>query len=81
MAFYVCLDDNAINPTYTVANKAFLIESNEENYNPCARNFTKREVSVMPKNIDDLKIFADIMGWSVETDNDGQVILYTGMQE
>lgn len=81
MALYVCFNDSVSDPTYTGVDSAILVESYEQDSNPCSVGKTKREVPIMPRSISDIEDFAAIMGWSVETDNNGQVILYTGMQK
>lgn len=79
MALYVCFDDSVHNPTYIDADSAFLIESDVEEGNPCGEGLTKVEVHVMPKYPEEIRLFADLMGWKIETDSDGQIILHTGV--
>ena len=80
---YVCFDDSDYDPTYIGVDAALLVESDvdPDTGNPCARGFTLREVSVLPHSKDEIEIFASIMGWDVGVDNDGQIILYTGVQK
>lgn len=80
MGIYVCFDDSSKDPTFTNADNAYLVDSSYEDGNPCVDDNVNKKVSLIPSSYDDIKIFASIMGWNVETDNDGQVILYTGVQ-
>jgi hypothetical protein len=76
---YVSFNDSIHDPTYTSAEGVLLVESASTEQNPCASGHTYREVSVMPRTLEEVRVFADIMGWSVETDHEGQVVLYTGI--
>jgi hypothetical protein len=81
MALYVAFNDSKIDPTYTSASEAFLVESDGEgDENPCVGENIK-QVSVLPENVQQLKTLASMHGWDWGLDNDGQLILYTGMKE
>ena len=80
MGLYVCFDDSPHDPTYSSADNAWLVESDDGDGNPCAQGRAKREVPILPTNLEQIETFASIMGWSVETDNEGQVVLYTGVR-
>jgi len=83
MNLYVCFDDSTNDPTYTHADSAFLVESESDGSegNPCAEECVRRAVPILPNRLEEIEVFASIMGWSVGYDNDGQVILYTGIHK
>lgn len=81
MALYVCFDDSPHDPTYTSADSAWLVDSDDGDGNPCAPGRANRKVPILPSNLEEIEAFASIMEWSVETDNEGQIILYTGVNK
>jgi len=80
MPLYIAFSDSQNDPTYTLASEAVLVESDGEGYNPCVGENIKRAF-VLPENVEQLKALASMHGWDWGFDNDGQLILYTGMKE
>ena len=78
MGFYVCFDDSDSDPTYSPASSAYLVEGDNANGgNPCSFANSKKTVSVLPQTPNEIREFANFMGWDVGMDNDGQLIIYT----
>lgn len=78
MGIYVCFDDSDSNPTYSAASAAYLVEGDSANGdNPCSLANSKRTVSVLPDSAEEIREFADFMGWDVLTDEKGQLVIYT----
>jgi hypothetical protein len=80
MGLYVCFNDSSTDPTYDSADVVTLVESNGEDGNPCVGAGVKRIVPVLPSSDAEIRAFADIMGWGVGMDNEGQLILYTNVR-
>lgn len=82
MGLFVCFDDSSSDPTYSFADCVSLVETDnvERDGNPCVGEGVKRIVPVLPSSDADIRAFADIMGWGVGTDNEGQLILYTDVR-
>ncbi len=83
MAIYVCFDDSNRDPTYSFADSAYLVDSDHDpsSGNPCSPERVNKAVSVMPNNSFEVKAFAAILGWNVDTDSEGQIILRTGIKK
>lgn len=79
MTIYVSFDESDNDPTYANANSVILVESNDTGENPCVGEAVKRVAPILPDNSVEIRAFASIMGWDVGVDNDGQIILYTGV--
>ena len=47
--------------------------------NPCSENDIIDEVSLVPQNHEEMKKFCELMGYDYGYDNNGQLIIYTGM--
>lgn len=80
MGVYVSFDDSPSDPTYSFADAVVLVESDGTGDNPCVGEGVKRIVPVLPSTDADIRAFADIMGWGVGMDNEGQLILYTDVR-
>lgn len=83
MGMYVCFNDSEGDPTYAGVDNAWLVESNLEagEGNPCSKHHAERAVPIIPVTSLEVRMFAEMLGWSVDTDNDGQLIIYTGVQK
>ncbi len=83
MALFVSFQDDSTDPTFTAADDAVLVESRYEYVdnadNPCVGRSVRRTAPVAPRTADEIEAFAAVMGWSVETDNDGNLVLYPGV--
>ncbi|NDB82600.1 MAG: hypothetical protein EB127_07645 [Alphaproteobacteria bacterium] len=78
MALYVSFNDSKVDPTYASADEALLVSgSDNADNNPCV-NGDPISVPVMPKGYEEIVTYANLIGWGVGYDNDGQLILYTG---
>jgi|LakMenEpi03Aug12_release.lakeMendotaPanAssembly.Ray.scaffolds.fasta_scaffold161799_3 hypothetical protein len=77
---FVCFNDSDSDPTYASAYDAhFVIGYSDGDENPCGEDNALDKCPVVPKNIEELRRFADMLGWNLEFDNEGQAVLYTGM--
>jgi hypothetical protein len=74
---YISLEDSKSDPTYTYADNAILVESDVKGENPCVGPGVRRTVSVLPMGSQEIRDFADIMGWTVQEVN-GKLVLDTG---
>lgn len=77
---FVSFDDGN-DPTYASADSAWLVDSTDDGSekNPCVGDSVVQVAPVVPETLDEAKAFAAILGWSVEYDNESQMILYTGI--
>ena len=80
MNVFACFNDSDHDPTYTSADAVTLVVSDGTGDNPCVGAGVKRVVPALPSNDADIRAFADIMGWGVGEDNEGQLILYTDVR-
>ena len=82
MSRFVSFNDYDSDPTYAVAEGSLLVfasESEEDwNENPCVSEGAV-STPLFPKTPADLEGFARFFGFSLERDNEGQLILYTGI--
>jgi hypothetical protein len=77
---FVCFSDSRNDPTYASAyDAAFVIGYSDGDENPCGEGKALDKCPVVPKNIEEMRRFADMLGWSLEFDNEGQAVLYTEM--
>lgn len=78
---YVSFNDDSDDPTYASASSASLVlaDGNTDD-NPCASR-TARHAPCAPRTADEIQAFAAVMGWAVEHDNDGNLVLYPGVTE
>jgi hypothetical protein len=82
MGLYVCFDDSDSDPTYSPASAAYLVEGDNTNGgNPCSLQNSKRAVSVIPQTFEEIRDFADFMGWDAGMDAMGNVVLYTNIKK
>lgn len=79
MPLYISFNDSSNDPTYIDADCAMLVDSpgNGGYSNPCVHK-DAQSVSVLPSSEIEIRAFADMLGWAVETDNEGQLVIYTG---
>ncbi len=77
---FVSFNDDDTDPTFTTATGASLVLADgDTDDNPCASS-TARHAPCAPRTAEDIEAFAAVMGWAVETDNDGNLVLYTNVQ-
>jgi hypothetical protein len=75
--YYVAFDDSSTDPTYTSLESAYLVVSDYRvSGNPCVENCDW--VSVAPNTFDELRRYAEIMGWEVKEEN-GKLVLVTNI--
>jgi hypothetical protein len=82
MPLFVSFQDSSIDPTYSLADDVLLVESDatdDDDDNPCVGRSVRRTAPVAPMTATEIQAFASIMGWAVETDNDGNLVLYPGV--
>lgn len=77
MPLYVSFCDSNNDPTYAAADEVVLVDSDGTGENPCAGPGVRRTVSVLPMGSQEIRDFADIMGWTVQEVN-GKLVLDTG---
>jgi len=80
---YVSFNDSLRDPTYASAEDCNLVGRNTDSgddENPCVGKNGKSFLStpLIPETRSEIRRFATLMGWDVQTDNEGQLILYTG---
>lgn len=76
--YYVAFDDSDNDPTYASLDDAYFVVSHSDSGmgNPCVENC--QWVSVAPNNHDELRRYAEVMGWEVREDN-GRLVLVTNI--
>lgn len=79
MGYYISLNDSSMDPTYASADECDVIESDDTGENPCVGRGVKRFAPVLPKSREDILAFCAIIGWAVECDNEGNLVLYPGV--
>lgn len=81
MPLFVSFQDSSIDPTYALSDDVLLVESDatDDDENPCVGRSVRRTAPVAPMTATEIEAFASIMGWAVETDNDGNLVLYPGV--
>jgi hypothetical protein len=77
MSIYVSFNDSKTDPTYDNADCVSLVMGDDSQDNPCIGNVSK--VSVLPNTLEELRVFAEIQGWKLEIDSNGQAVLHTGI--
>lgn len=74
--YFVAFDDSSTDPTYTSLESAYLVISDYRgNGNPCVDGDW---VSVAPNTHDELRRYAEIMGWELQ-DQNGKLVLVTNI--
>jgi hypothetical protein len=77
MALFVSFQDDSTDPTFASADESVLVDSRDEDAdNPCVGRSVRRTAPVAPRTADEIEAFAAVMGWTVETDNQGNLVLY-----
>ncbi len=81
MPLFVSFQDSNSDPTYALSDDVLLVESDatDDDDNPCVGRSVRRTAPVAPMTATEIQAFASIMGWAVETDNDGNLVLYPGV--
>lgn len=81
MGIYVSFNDSFNDPTYSSADNVTLVSSSSDDFshNPCV-DF-EEQVSVLPNDLNELKVFARMQGWDIHYDANGQAILHTGIRK
>jgi hypothetical protein len=77
--YYVAFDDSSHDPTYASLEDAYFVVTHSDNSgmgNPCVENCDW--VSVAPNNHDELRRYAEVMGWEVQ-DQNGKLVLITNI--
>lgn len=81
MALFVSFQDSDNDPTFAPSGDAVLVDSRDDDaYNPCVGRGVRRTAPCVPRTADEIEAFASVMGWAVETDNDGNLVLYPGVR-
>ena len=76
---FVSFNDGS-DPTFTDANEVSLVYSVDNTaYNPCAPKNVSESCPVLPKTNDDIIQFCRFAEWDYDYDNNGQLIIYTGV--
>lgn len=79
---YISFDDSSRNPTYAGMDGALLVLGpSESDHNPCGDDEMIEKHDLIPTTPGGLRFFARAFGFDVGVDNDGQMILYTGITE
>lgn len=77
---YVSFDDSTNDPTYTSADFVMLVESEDEDgENPCVADGAK-STPLIPMTVAEARVFADMMGWTVSMNGDGNVVFTTSIK-
>lgn len=78
---FVSFNDDDTDPTFTTASGASLVLADgDTDDNPCVSPGA-RFAPCAPRTADEIQAFAAVMGWSVETDNEGNLVLYPGVAD
>lgn len=76
---YVSFNDGS-DPTYASLDDCTLVLGLRDcSDNPCKKETLIEEVSLVPDNHEEMVKFCELMGYDYAHDNDGQLIIYTGM--
>ena len=81
---YVVFDDSNTDPTYSPADGVSLVlskETEDDFSGPMAPYREPEAVPLVPRTAEELLTFARFMGWCVGEDNEGQLVIYTGISE
>lgn len=77
---YVSFGDSRRDPTYSPASEVYLVLADSDaEHNPCVGEGVEVSTPLLPTNLEELRAFARILGFSLNFDNEGQAILYTGI--
>lgn len=80
MMLYVCFDDSDVDPTYMAADGAFLVDSDDDVFdNPCVATGAKR-TPLIPMTRAEANAFAEMLGWTVTVNGDGNVVFVTSIK-
>lgn len=84
MALYVCFDDSYTDPTYSSADGVWVVESEVDSteQNPCATDGERhwRHVPLLFNEESDARLFAEMMGWDVVVDSNGNITFATNIK-
>jgi len=81
MALFVSFQDSDNDPTFAPGTSAVLVDSRDDDaYNPCVGSAVRRTAPVAPRTADEIEAFASVMGWAVEHDNEGNLVIYPGVR-
>lgn len=78
---YLSMNDSRRDPTYSAAETCVLVVGPSDcANNPCSDENAQQVCDLIPTDEMNLRIFADMYGWDIGMDNEGQMILYTGIR-
>jgi len=79
MPLFVSFQDDDVDPTFAYADEAILVDARDDDDNPCVGPGVRRTAHLVPRTAAEIKVFASVLGWSVETGSDGNLVLYPGV--
>lgn len=84
-SFFVSHDDSRNDPTYGSLYGMLLVEghasSEEDGDNPCAESIMIRKCDLVPVDEDGIYMLARAFGYEVMVDDEGQLLLATGIKK
>jgi hypothetical protein len=80
-SLFLSFNDDGQDPTYALADEALLVSSipSDQDENPCVGPNVIARVPALPKSPDEIKAFANLLGWKVEYDSDNRLLINTGL--
>lgn len=76
---FISFNDGS-DPTCASLEDCLIVRGYDDEQNPCNDDNLIEACPVKPKNIDELEMFAKMMGWRLEFDDDGKAVLHTEIE-